>query len=316
MTTNLEIKNVLERLSNNQQLLDFKIPTDKNDDIKKYLHYYGLNMNHIDLHIGKVGVNNVNITAQIFRPQKSKGTVFLLHGYLSHVGLLKHIIQYFTDLDLTVFTYDLQGHGLSMGKTASVKDFSDYATILEKLLHTAGKEMSHPLYVVGHSTGAAIVIDYILRHPNHSFNKVIFAAPLVRSNYWHVSKLGVYMAKMFPFITEIKRNFRKNSSDQSYLHFVNNEDPLQADFIPMEWLKALIKWNKTIQVYNKTNTPTCILQGNKDKTVDWKYNVQFIQRKFNNLQVIQIDNGRHELFNETEQIRQIAFTRINKFIAE
>nr|WP_255639734.1 alpha/beta hydrolase [Aquibacillus saliphilus] len=303
----------MDRLSCKEQKIDFHKPSELDADIRAYLNYYHIDLENIDFHFGKIEIDKNNISVQIFKPNKSKGTIFLLHGYLSHIGHLSRIIRFLNEQQYTVISYDLQGHGLSRGKTASVTHFSDYVITMEKLMNKATAEIPGPFYVIGHSTGAAITIDYLLRHKEHQIDKVILVAPLIRSNHWHLSRIGFSMAKLFPFVTDVKRNYRENTSEKSYLDFISN-DPLQTDAIPLEWIGALIKWNEEIKSYKKTSTKTCIIQGNKDKTVDWKHNLVFTQEKFTNLEVVLIDNGKHELFNESKQIREIVFKKIHQFI--
>jgi alpha-beta hydrolase superfamily lysophospholipase len=310
-----EMNHVLERLSDWKKPLSFHISVKKTPDIKAYLDYYGFNLENIDFHFGKVEINGTKIMVQIFSPRESIGTVFLLHGYLDHVGSLQNMIQYLTKHNYSVVSYDLQGHGLSGGEPASVDDFANYVLTLEKLIQRARDEMADPFYVIGHSTGGAIAINYVLKHRDHHFRKLVLVAPLVRSNYWYWTKLGYYLAKPFPFIDDIARKFRKNSSDQKYLAFTK-KDPLQPKVLPLNWVGALINWNEEIHTYNPTNTDTCIIQGNKDETIDWKYNLAFVKKKFRSLQTFQISNGRHALFNEKEQIQEEVFVSIHQFLKE
>lgn len=309
VTETLEIKRILEQLSTSEEKLDFAKPNHLTPAMKAYQDYYGFSQQNVTFHFGKVTIDQIKVNVQIFKPENSRGNVFLLHGYLSHIGYLKHIIEYLNAKNFTVISYDLQGHGLSTGKIASVQSFDDYGRTMEKLLTIIRKEIIGPIYLIGHSTGGALIVDYILRHPDHPIEKAIMVAPLIRSNHWNLSKIGLYTMKFFPFIKHIKRNFRQNSSDEKYLQAIKI-DPLQSTNVPLEWVNALINWNKKIQEYHSSKKFIYLIQGNRDKTVDWKYNVQFLQRKFDNLQIVQIDQGRHELFNETPHIRDIVFSRI------
>ncbi|WP_085524287.1 alpha/beta hydrolase [Tuberibacillus sp. Marseille-P3662] len=310
-----EIKHVLDRLSRWEQKIHFHKPTDKNSDIIAYLDYYGFQLENVAFHLGKLEIDGTDIMVQMFSPRESKGTVFLLHGYLDHVGYLQRIIQFLNDHHYSVISYDLQGHGLSEGEKASVDAFSDYVLTLEKLMKKARDEMPDPFYVIGHSTGGAIAINYVLKHRNHRFNKVVLAAPLIRSKYWHLTKLGHTLAKPFPFIDDINRHFRKNSSNQKYLSLAK-KDPLQPQAIPLEWVDALIEWNENIQTYTETTLNTCVIQGDEDDTVAQQYNLEFIEDKFQNLQVFHIEKGRHQLFNEQTQIREKVFAIIKQFLLD
>ncbi|MBM7570882.1 alpha/beta hydrolase [Aquibacillus albus] len=315
MDKTIEMKKVFDRLSSNNQTFDFHTPVEMNADLKEYLNYYDFNHEKIAFHFGKVEIGKAKVIVQMFAPKSSKGTVILLHGYLDHVGHLRHIINFLNEHQYTVVSYDLQGHGLSDGDAASINKFEDYVLTLETLMEKVKEELDGPFYAIGHSTGGAILSNYALKHVNHSFEKVIFVAPLVRSNFWYLTKIGIYLMKAVPFIQRVKRNFRKNSSSHQYLDFVRS-DPLQPDVIPLDWTDALIEWNEKIQSYRPVHTKTCIIQGTDDETVDWKYNIKFLTESFPDSKVVYIENGKHALFNESRPIRELVCSFIHQFINE
>ena len=318
MNSKIEIQKVLERLAKSDQKINFHTPVEVTPDLQAYLNYYGFQLEKVDYHFGKIEIDGTKIMVQMFSPEPSIGTVILLHGYLDHVGILKNIIQHLNHHQYRVISYDLQGHGLSEGEKASVNSFSDYLVTLEKLMKKARNEIPGPFYGIGHSTGGAILINYVLKQEESHFDKVILIAPLIRSNLWFFSKISFYLMKPFPFIKKIRRHFRENSSDEQFLDFIKI-DPLQSKAIPINWLNSLIHWNKEIQTYSPTNKETLLIQGTKDTTVEWEYNINFIKEKFHNLHITIIKNGRHELFNEKPQIRDEVFRNIvpffEKFIA-
>jgi alpha-beta hydrolase superfamily lysophospholipase len=313
MSKRKKIEQVLKQLAVSDQKINFHEPVNLTPDLKAYLNYYGFHLDKVDYHFGKIEIDRTHIMVQMFAPEPSIGTVILLHGYLDHVGLLKNMIQHLNHHQYRVISYDLQGHGLSEGEKASVKSFSDYVLTLEKLMKKTREEFTGPFYGIGHSTGAAILINYVLKKEETHFDKVILIAPLIRSNFWFFSKVGFYCMKTFPFIKEIRRRFQKNSSDEQFLAFIKT-DPLQSKAIPAEWINSLIHWNKEIQTYSPSNTETLFIQGTKDKTVEWKYNLQFVKKKFRHLHVILIKNGRHELLNEKPEIRAEVFQPIVPFL--
>ncbi|WP_171038073.1 alpha/beta hydrolase [Aquibacillus sediminis] len=315
MVQSEKMQNVINRLARNNPNLDFQTPVTIDEDLQRYLQFYELDHEQVDLYFGKIERDQTEITVQTFAPKQSKGTVILLHGYLDHVGSLKHIIRYLNDHHYTVVSYDLQGHGLSGGEIASIDQFADYVSTLEFLMEKVKQEMPSPLYAIGHSTGGAIVANYVLKHTNHAFEKVILVAPVVRSNFWWLTKLGVFLVQAFPFIRKVKRQFRQNSSNRDYLDWVRN-DPLQPEKIPLDWTKALIAWNKTMQTFHPVATKTCIIQGTADDTVDWKYNVSFLTKKFPDSKVVYIEQGRHALFNESKPIRNQVCGYIHEFLNE
>ncbi len=84
-------------------------------------------------------------------------------------------------------------------------------------------------------------------------------------------------------------------------------DPLQYDQLPSSWVEALIRWNELIKEGASSPIPILILQGKKDATVDWRYNVGFLLKKFPNIDIELIENGKHHLFNEKDDKRKSVY---------
>ncbi|GGF23624.1 alpha/beta hydrolase [Halobacillus andaensis] len=309
----MSIEDVISRLTKLDHPLNFHQPVQMSNDIAAYLKFYGLDIKGVEFNLGKLEIDKTEIAVQIFTPEKSEATIFLLHGYLNHVGHLNKIIQHLTSHHYRVISYDLQGHGLSNGDRASVSSFADYVTTLEKLMEKVKAEMPDPFYVIGHSTGGAIILDYLLKHRTHPFDKVILLAPLVRSNHWYLTKIAYSFVQLIPFIKQVKRQIKKRAMSKEYVAFLKR-DPLQPKAIPLSWLRALMEWNQTIHRYPPLATDLFVIQGNKDDTVEWTYNLPFIHKRFCNARTVLIDEGQHELINDDPATREIVLTKIVNFL--
>lgn len=282
---------------------------------KAYLDFYGFTMDRTAYDYGALNVEGEKIIVQMFSPDRPKKTVLLLHGYLDHVGLLRRAIEHLTHRFYRVVSFDLPGHGLSGGRKGAIQDFSMYIRVLEALMQAMKQAMPGPYYGIGHSTGAAILLDTLLTRKSSDFDKLVLVAPLIRSHYWHLSAAGLRLLSVMPFLTRIRRTFYANSSDRSFLA-LTREDPLCIDAIPMNWLHALLRWNEKIRTAGRTDADILLLQGTRDRTVDWKYNLKFIRRCCTHLHVRLIDGGRHELLNEKKEIRDAVFREIVTFLRE
>lgn len=306
---------VLSRLSTWEKSFDLNNPVEPlPNDLKAYLAYYGLKRSEISFHFGVMVINNRKIIVQMHVPKNKeiRGTVILLHGYFDHAGHLKNIIHFLLDRKYRVITYDLQGHGLSEGETATIEKFEDYLENLQYLIEEMkSKGLKTPYYLIAHSTGAAIGIHYLLLTKKSTFHKVILLAPLIRSNFWELSKFGYQV--LSPFTNEIKRVYARNSTDKKYLKFVK-DDPLQYDKVPLSWLKALVRWNEQIQEVDPSNEYISIIQGDRDQTVDWRYNLKFLEGKFPNSEIFMINGGKHHLLNEQSEIKVETFDIIQKIL--
>jgi alpha-beta hydrolase superfamily lysophospholipase len=279
---------------------------------QQYSKYYGLEFPGITHNLDFINADEFKIALHSFQPSAPAGTVIIIHGYYDHTGLEKNLIRELLKQHLTVVAFDLPGHGLSSGPRASIESFSQYSEVLRAVTEITLKDCPQPQHIIGHSTGASIIIDCALHEKLDGFSKLILVSPLVHINFWDAAKIGNFLAGIFT--DEMPRGFRKNSSDQAYLSFIRNEDPLQYRGIPLQWYDALIEWNEEIADLQKSDQQILILQGRSDKIVDFDYNLKFINEKFPNSSTIFIDNAKHQLFNETPKLRMMVFSEIIKYL--
>ena len=59
-----------------------------------------------------------------------------------------------------------------------------------------------------------------------------------------------------------------------------------------------------------------VIQGDKDGTVDWKYNMELMGEKFPNATTKMIPGANHELFNEAMGYKQQALNLIRDYFLE
>ncbi|MFA6425224.1 MAG: alpha/beta hydrolase, partial [Phycisphaerae bacterium] len=249
--------------------------------------------------------------------------------------LLSKLIKSLTEADFAVAVFDLPGHGLSSGERTAIDNFSQYNDCLADFVNAIRPYVKAPYHLIGHSTGAAIILDYILSDREDYFDKVILAAPLERSDWWLLSKIGFSICRHF--CDNLPRVFRNISSDKDFLNFLQYHDPLSAKSFSLKWVGAMFEWDKRIEGKNEKNRsithstgsgqavaalnkelnrPILVIQGTKDNIVDWKYNVPLIMSKFHDCEVELIENARHELFNESQQYRDEVFSLIKDYLTK
>ncbi len=303
----------LEYVGGNLQILDFNSPQlDYNDHFCNYFRFYNLEFSGVTHNIGYLNLEDYSIAVQYFKPENPQGTIILVHGYYDHVGILRNLIHFLLGQGYAVVAYDLPGHGFSSGEKAAISDFRIYTSVLTQLNSIVINNTSSPYHIIGHSTGGSIIIDSLLENRLEKNSKTILVSPLIHSDYWVISKIGNWFADIFA--DELPRKFRENSSDEEYVDFVKNKDLLQYRKIPLVWFKALSNWNKVINKAESVDKKVVVIQGNADTTVDWKYNIQFIENKFSQSQVFMIDDGGHQLLNESCEIKKQVFEVIGDFL--
>ena len=278
----------------------------------EYNQYYHLDFPGVFHNTNILPLADYQIAVHYFEPADSLGTVMVVHGYYDHVAIEKNLIAYLLRHGYTVIAYDLPGHGLSSGPRADIGDFAEYTNVMKELNNIIFQDFNPPYYLIGHSTGAAIIIDGLMEQHFDKYSEIILVSPLIHSDKWKVSKTGNAFAALF--VDSVPRVFRTNSSSAEYTEFVKKEDILQYRKVPLNWFRSLVKWNEKISQAEVSDREILVIQGDKDSTVDWKYNLDFIRTKFPQSTIIMIEEGNHQLYNEIEVIRESVFEEILDYL--
>lgn len=274
-----------------------------------YVRFYGLDLERefegLRHYLGWVEAYGYRVVAHVFMPARVRGTVFILHGYLDHSGLYRHLIRDCLRQDHAVLVFDLPGHGLSSGDRINIDDFDHYQEVLGEILGAYGPWLPQPFYAVGQSTGAAILMDHVLsrsaRRQAPAFRKVLLLAPLVRPVQWAKIRFGWWLIHHFQ--KGVPRVFRRNSSDEAFLRFVAETDPLQDRLVPMGWVGALKRWVERMHALPPADFPVLLVQGGRDETVEWRYNVDFVRSRFRVEHDHLEPEASHQLANERDDLR-------------
>jgi len=241
------------------------------------------------------------LAVHVFRPERAAGTVFFLHGYFDHVGSHGHTIRALVDVGYAVVAFDLPGHGLSGGPRAEVEAIPDYARALRAVLAAVAGEVPAPWHFVGHSAGCTAVLDPLLGGEELPFAGIVLVAPLVRSAWWGASCFCSEVAGWF--VEDIERHVPVGSADPEIERLRRYEDPLQHDRFPLRWFEALEAWQERIEDAAPVEREILVVQGDEDRTIAWRWNLEFIEDKFSAAEVRRIPGGHHELLSEPPEIR-------------
>ena len=285
-----------------------------------YLDHYRLTpllRDNVGLYAGFVDTGQFRLWAQVWSPGQPRGTAFVVHGYFDHLGLYRHLLERLLNQGFRVVLWDLPGHGLSSGPRATIDDFEEYGTCLQALQqHLAMHELApRPWIGVGQSTGAAILAtDALSQGAQAPWQALVLLAPLVRP--WGWSQTNWLHRLASPFIDSIPRTYTSNSTDDDFVAFLREGDPLQADRLTLTWVTAMRRWMAHVLALPACDVPVLILQGEHDSTVDWHWNLDVLARKFPAARVHRHPEARHHLVNEADTIRESLFEELDDFLEE
>ncbi|ENW18565.1 Lysophospholipase [Acinetobacter haemolyticus CIP 64.3 = MTCC 9819] len=293
------------------EVLDLNKTIEPPKALLAYRKLYGLDSLECEHWQGYVEMPLFRLHVQVFQPLRDRvqGTVCLLHGYLEHSGIYQPIIKEILDQGFSVLTYDLPGHGLSDGSAASIQNFDHYQQVLHAVYDAVrdAKQLPRPWLGIGQSTGGAIWMHHLLefaeRREDPIVDRVLLLSPLIRpakTAWWHNS-VGLGIIRRIK--SQVPRHFRRNNHNPEFLRFIRLKDPLQPRMMGMDWILAMSKWMLEMEQRPACRIPVWLAQGALDQTVDWRYNIEYIRRKFRLQTLLMLEEGSHQLINERADIR-------------
>jgi alpha-beta hydrolase superfamily lysophospholipase len=98
------------------------------------------------------------------RTQAPQVIIAAIHGLGGHGGQWGNLVQAVVPQGYGVYALDQRGHGRSPGKRGCIRAWSDLRQDVARCLHRIrGQHPQVPLFLLGHSLGGAVVLDYGLR---------------------------------------------------------------------------------------------------------------------------------------------------------
>ena len=153
---------------------------------------------------------------RLLKPDKSpKAVVIVVHGFGDHSGGMQNISTYLVENDYMVISFDLRGHGKSSGKRGYVENWDEYTADLAQIHRLVVSDYPElPIYLVGHSMGGVLALDYVLGQEDR-INGVVTFSPAISYKASPLEKFGVMvMGKLKPDFRYTKRGnfqmYRKN----------------------------------------------------------------------------------------------------------
>ncbi len=118
-------------------------------------------MNHQESHFA--GAQGASLYMQTWLPlAQPRGHLAIVHGVAEHSGRYAALAQEGVAKGFGVWGFDLRGHGRSPGKPGHIRSWSEYQQDLVAFLQViAERDPGAPRFVLGHSLGALIVLDFI-----------------------------------------------------------------------------------------------------------------------------------------------------------
>lgn len=126
------------------------------------------------------GARGVDLFCCHWRPEgKVRASVVVVHGIGEHCGRYGNLVNALVPAGFAVHAFDHRGHGRSSGPRGHIRRWRDFRQDVGRFLESVQIGAPRPpLFLLGHSMGGLIAIDYCLREAPPIQGLIASAPPL------------------------------------------------------------------------------------------------------------------------------------------
>ena len=240
------------------------------------------------------------------RVRSTKGMVVISHGGGEHSGRYQHVADRLNSAGYGVYALDHRGHGESGGKRGMIDRMHNATADVKHVVGMAREKAGEdkPVFLLCHSLGGCIALDYALGNPG-DLDGLVLSAPLAKLDAANPVQLGAprIVSVVAPGTAVFKVDSSTISRDEAVVE-AYDEDPLVLHKgLPARTISEVagsIRGFKTR--LPKMEVPLLVMVGDSDRLVppDAGRMVEELAGS-EDKEIIEYHDLYHEILNEPEQ---------------
>ncbi|MCM3670691.1 lysophospholipase [Mesobacillus maritimus] len=248
------------------------------------------------------GIDGAELYYRSFFPKgQPKGIVLVLHGFGDHSGGMQNICASLVKKHFLVYALDLRGHGRSSGKRGYIQSWKEFRGDLHEFRRFAVTEQPElPLFIVGHSMGGVIALEYVIDH-QEGLDGVVAISPGISYELTRFERIGVYLlGKIKPDFPITKSgNFPLDSKDPTLREKYNPEGLRHNTATPGLGRGLMEAVSRIVEEAEEIKTPFLLQYGLDDKiTPPAKLRRFYNQVSSEDKMLVEYNNTKHRPFDE------------------
>ena len=158
------------------------------------------------------GADGTELFFRVIEPLTApKAAVIIVHGHGDHSAGMQNLFTRLVKSGYVVYTFDLRGHGKSTGKRGFIQSWDEFREDLHVFRNLVALDQpERPLYIVGHSLGGLITLEYALDH-SEGISGIIAISPAISYEVTPLEQLGMAL------MGKVKPDYRINKSRNIFL---------------------------------------------------------------------------------------------------
>lgn len=255
--------------------------------------------------------DNTKIPLRTWHPssqQKYNAVIIAIHGFNDYSYFFQLAGNYFNRHNIISYAYDQRGfgntpnRGLWAGTETYIDDLHCFIELIKE------KHGDIPIYLLGESMGAAIVISTVAEHPQLPITGIILSAPAVwgrETMPWYQNTLLWTLSHSLPWLTLTGSDLKIQASDNIDMLIALGKDPLVIKETRVESIYGLVNlMDQALTSAKLIELNTLLLYGEKDQIIPKLATQQFLNHiKSNPKQshtIAYYKNGYHLLLRDLQ----------------
>ena len=248
------------------------------------------------------GVDETELFFRVIEPLSApKAAIILVHGHGDHSGGLQNLSASLVENNYIVYAFDLRGHGNSAGKRGFIRSWNEYREDLHEFHKLVSLDQPDlPLFIVGHSLGGLMTLDYTVEH-SAGISGIIAISPAISYEVKPFEQLGItLMGKFKPDYSINKSRRIRLLKKKSVIRTKYYSDRLRHNIVTPGLGNGLIQ--AISRIVNQAQTislPLLLQYGLQDKiTPPTKLNQFFHRVASKDKQLYEYPLAKHRPFDE------------------
>ncbi|RKZ03560.1 alpha/beta hydrolase [Candidatus Fermentibacteria bacterium] len=261
-------------------------------------------MQHSEFHFE--GMNGYSLYAQCWLPEVSpRAVIAIVHGIGDHSGRYMNIVNHLVSNQIAVYGYDQRGHGNSPGQRGHIDSWLQYSNDLLNFINVISTQQSgHLIYLLGHSMGALVVLDFIQWENEQIAGAIVSGAPIEPVGLAKPFKVAVarILSRIYPgFAIDLGLDDNAISRIPAVVK-AYQDDPLVHGRVSARWGTEVLSTLESVKMWGESiSTPLLMLHGGGDQINSAEGAKVFFDRiQASDKEFISYPAGYHELHNDLD----------------
>lgn len=243
---------------------------------------------------------------QLWLAENNKASLVIVHGLNDHSERYDEVAKKFIAYGISVYSYDLRGHGKSKGDRVWINTFDEHINDLNFFYYRImQREYNKPVFIMGHGMGGTIVLKFVL-DKKPEIKSIILSAPALKpttDTSYIKSNLVKTLGETFPYLPIFELDINKFSRDKKQIEkmitdplIYKHNAPVKNDY---ELLKVMDKLNEN---FSLITDDILLLHGSKDMITNPEGSKDLYEKISSKNKELKIYNGLvYDLLHEPEK---------------